>query len=196
MSKLTVNDIRNYLIKIQVNFENAYKFETNDEFKLLLASWNDILSKYPKEICDLAVNNAISKAKFAPRIGDITEEIDKLLQAENSKSDVELWAEIMDVKREVYDTSLYLRYPQHFEPAQNKLNEIYNGLSEELKLYIVNVSSLVEICSLSEENMPYEKSQFFRKMPELKNKFNDKTNSVKLLQMIDKKLIGNEKHSK
>ena len=66
MSKLTVNDIRNYLIKIQVNFENAYKFETNDEFKLLLASWNDILSKYPKEICDLAVNNAISKAKFAP----------------------------------------------------------------------------------------------------------------------------------
>ena len=159
MKKLTKRDIGIYLVKINLNFENAYNFG-DDEQSLLVESWYEALSEYPKEICDRAVNNALKYARFAPKLGDIVEEIEKLMNAD-SKSDEELWAELMNVTAKVYDISRYLKYEQYFKNATAKLRDIYDGLSGELKLYVVNISTLIEISELPKESLPYEKARFF-----------------------------------
>ena len=146
MKKLTKRDIGIYLVKINLNFENVYNFG-DDEQSLLVESWYEALSEYPKEICDSAVNNALKHARFAPKLGDIVEEIQKLMNAD-SKSDEELWAELMNVTAKVYDISRYLKYEQYFKNATAKLRDIYDGLSGELKLYVVNISTLIEISEL------------------------------------------------
>ncbi len=197
MSNLTKNDIAKYIFKIQLNFENAYRFNSDNELVLLTETWFEILNNYPKEICDVAVNNALAKAKFAPRIGDIMEEI-KILNSANSKTDEELWAELMNIKYEVWDTSRYLKYPQHYKAAYNKLTKIYDNLSEELKLYAVNLSSLIDISELTEENLNYEKYRFFKNMPILRKHAEDKIiakNFLNYLEQNNINLIDDKKDS-
>lgn len=192
MKKLTKRDIGIYLVKINLNFENAYNFG-DDEQSLLVESWYEALSEYPKEICDRAVNNALKYARFAPKLGDIVEEIQKLMNAD-SKSDEELWAELMNVTTKVYDISRYLKYEQYFKNATAKLRDIYDGLSGELKLYVVNISTLIEISELPRESLPYEKARFFKQMPVLRRHAEEKQTAKKLLESISevKKLPDNK----
>ncbi len=192
MKKLTKRDIGIYLVKINLNFENAYNFG-DDEQSLLVESWYEALSEYPKEICDRAVNNALKYARFAPKLGDIVEEIEKLMNAD-SKSDEELWAELMNVTAKVYDISRYLKYEQYFKNATAKLRDIYDGLSGELKLYVVNISTLIEISELPKESLPYEKARFFKQMPVLRRHAEEKQTAKKLLESISevKKLPDNK----
>lgn len=173
MTELTPEVVLTYIIKIQLNFENAYATASDNDKRLLLASWFEALREYPKEICDVAVNNVLKRAKFAPRLGDLTEEIEKLIAPE-TKSDEELWAELSSVLGRVYDVSRYLSYPQYVKWANAKLNEIYGELSDELKLFVVNVSTLVDIAEMSAENLQYERARFFRQMPVLKKHNTDK----------------------
>ena len=192
MKKLTKRDIGIYLVKINLNFENVYNFG-DDEQSLLVESWYEALSEYPKEICDRAVNNALKYARFAPKLGDIVEEIQKLMNAD-SKSDEELWAELMNVTAKVYDISRYLKYEQYFKNATAKLRDIYDGLSGELKLYVVNISTLIEISELPRESLPYEKARFFKQMPVLRRHAEEKQTAKKLLESISevKKLPDNK----
>ena len=192
MKKLTKRDIGIYLVKINLNFENVYNFG-DDEQSLLVESWYEALSEYPKEICDRAVNNALKYARFAPKLGDIVEEIQKLMNAD-SKSDEELWAELMNVTTKVYDISRYLKYEQYFKNATAKLRDIYEGLSGELKLYVVNISTLIEISELPRESLPYEKARFFKQMPVLRRHAEEKQTAKKLIESISevKKLPDNK----
>lgn len=167
MTALTPAAVATYIIKIQLNFENAYITSNDTERQLLISSWYEALCEYPKEICDKAVNNALKKAKFAPRLGDITEEINIILSAD-APSDEQLWAELSSVLGKVYDISRYLTYPQYVNWANAKLNEIYSGLSDGLKLFVVNVSTLVDIAEMSDESLQYERARFFKQMPQLK----------------------------
>ncbi|MCM1546264.1 MAG: replicative helicase loader/inhibitor [Clostridiales bacterium] len=167
MTELTPAAVATYIIKIKLNFENAYVTSNETERELLIASWYEALHEYPKEICDKAVNNALKKAKFAPRLGDVTEEINNLLNA-NCPSDEELWAELSSVLGKVYDISRYLKYPQYMIWASRKIAEIYGNLNEELKLFVVNTSELVELAEMSAENLQFERARFFKQIPVLK----------------------------
>lgn len=167
MTELTPATIATYIIKIQLNFENAYVTSNNTERELLIASWYEALCEYPKEICDKAVSNALKKAKFAPRLGDVTEEINNLLNAD-IHTDEQLWSELTAVLPRAYDISRYLSYPQYFNWANAKLNEIYNKLSDCLKLFVVNVSTLIDIAEMSTEALQYERARFFKQIPTLK----------------------------
>lgn len=184
MQNLEREDIIKYLIKIQLNFENAYVTSNQMERELLVESWYEALCDYPKEVCNTAVNNVLKRSKFAPRLGDVTEEIEKLIAPE-SKSDDELWAELSAVLDKVYEISRYLKYPQYVNWANAKLNEIYAGLSGELKLFVVNVSTLVDIAEMTDESLQFERARFFKQMPVLK-KHGANKNSAQLFLMKSK----------
>jgi len=87
MTALTPQDVNKYIATIRINFENAYKTQTSEERQILIKSWYEILKEYPKEVCDKAVINAIKYAKFAPRIGDVVEQIEKYM-IENNIQDI------------------------------------------------------------------------------------------------------------
>lgn len=184
MQSLEREDIIKYLIKIQLNFENAYVTSNQMERELLVESWYEALCEYPKEACNAAVNNVLKRAKFAPRLGDITEEIEKLIAPE-TKSDEQLWSELSSVLGKVYEISRYLTYPQYVNWANAKLREIYSGLSDELKLFVVNVSTLVDIAEMTDESLQFERTRFFRQMPQLKKHGAQKAAAQKFLQQSE-----------
>ncbi len=195
MNPLDRDDIIKLIIKIQLNFENAYATSNDLERELLVESWYEALCEYPKEVCTQAVNNVLKRAKFAPRLGDITEEITKLLDPE-AKTDDELWAELNTVLPRVYDLSRYLKYAQYVKWANEKLDEVYSGLSEELKLFVVNRSTLVDIAEMSPESLQFERTRFFKQMPILKKHKNDKAAAQKFIAQTSKAqalLNGNDK---
>ena len=176
MTALTLQDVNNYLTLIRINFENSYKTQNDKERQMLIRSWYEILKDYPKEICSKAVLEAIKHAKFAPRIGDIVEQIEKMQQA-FEKSDNELWAEMTGVLRQVNYNSY--RYTFTLPEANGKTqgqnayarNEaIFNALSPELKEYCRNLKGLVEIAKYTDEELSYERGRFMRIMPQVKQR--------------------------
>lgn len=182
MTELKKTDIHKLLVLIRANFENAYSFKTEEEARLLIEFWYDSLKGYPKEVVYQAVGNAIKHSEFAPKIANILNEI-KVLNSVNEKTDIELWAELDDVLYEVYDTAQYLRYPQHFNEADKKLNEIYNALSDEVKLFVVNVSTLMEIAAMDSESRKFEKARFLKSMPSLREHASNKAQSEQFLKL-------------
>ncbi len=186
MADLNRQSIIIYLTKIRLNFENAYPTRSDAEFDLLVESWFDALKQYTKEVCDLAVNNALKKAKFAPRLGDITEEAENILNAD-LKTDEELWAELTSVLHRVYEISRYSIYPQYVNWTQAKLNEIYNSLDKIIRAYVVNTSALVEVSELTDEALRFEKTRFFKQIPLLRKKHIEREKAQLLLQSIAKK---------
>lgn len=177
MTAITVNDVNQYITMIRINFENAYKTQTKEEMKLLIKSWYAILKDYPKEVCDVAVINAIKNAEFAPRIGTIVKEIEKM-QVVFEKSDGELWLELSGILHEVVNNASKVRYTYkplgsnltQGEMARQRIEEIYKDLSPELKEYCGNVNGLVDIAYMSTEQLNYEKNRFLRVMPQIKQR--------------------------
>lgn len=185
MTKLKRQDIVTYILKIRLNFENAYPTSSDEEFDLLVESWFDILKEYPKEICDKAVNNALKNAKFAPRLGNITEEMEKILN-EGSKTDEELWAELVSILPRVYDISRYLTYSHYSAWATAKLDEIFNSLDQTLKTYLVNISALVDISAQTSEELKFEKARFFKQAPVLRKRVIEQKKSQLFLEQVAK----------
>lgn len=175
MTPVTVNDVNQYITMIRINFENSYKTQTKEEMKLLIKSWFAILKDYPKEVCDVAVINAIKNAEFAPRIGTIVKEIEKM-QLALEKSDGELWMELTNVLPEVAHFAGKVRYTYipagstltQGEMARNRIEAIYNSLSPELKQYCGNANGLIDVAYMTNSQLNYEKTRFERVMPQIK----------------------------
>ena len=180
MTKLKPEHIVRILTLIRVNYENAYANLSADEVELLANSWYYNLKEYSYEVVYDATNNALKKSNFIPRLANIIEEAEKLVKSDK-KSDEELWAELTSVLGRTYEVSRYLSYPQYSNWTNKKLNEIYDGLSNELKTYVVNVSTLVELSQLSPESLQYEKTRFFKQMPILKTHAADKKAAEKFI---------------
>lgn len=176
MTALTIEDVNKYLTMIRINFENSYKAQNDEERILLLQSWYAILKDYPKEVCDKAVIEAIKHAKFAPRIGDVVEQIEKM-QVAYEKTDMELWAELTGVLREIRYCAYSFRFTAiqpngktQGENARDRVREIYKNFSPELKEYVRNENNLLEIADLTESQLSYEKGRFLKTLPQIKER--------------------------
>lgn len=169
MTALTLEDINRYITTIRVNFENAYNVQTKEERAMLYKTWYACLKEYPKEIVDKAVLNAIKHAKFAPRIGDIVEQIESLRKA-YEKTDAELWESLTrvlpEVGRVMYFGTQRSWYNGRLIDPNEEVNRIYAGLDPLLQDYIGGVSGLVTLARA--ETLEYEKSRFLKTVPTLK----------------------------
>lgn len=198
MKPVTIDDVLEYLTIIRINFENAYKSQTQEEQKLLLKSWYAILKDYPKEVCDKAVINALKNAEFAPRIGSIVKEIEKM-QVAYEKTAEELWAELTGTFREVSDCAYRFRFnfierngKTQGENARIRLKEIYNSLSPEVKDYVRNESTLIELADLTDNQLNFEKGRFLKTIPQIKERVKTRAqtgNMAGLLQGLNIFLI-------
>lgn len=189
-------DILRYITVVRLNFENAYPTRNDDEMALLIESWYSILKNYPREVCNEAVMQTLKRARFAPRIGDVVETIEKM-QNVFQKSDSELWNELVKVTPQVWSLL------QGYQDLDNKvtIKSLFDGLSPELKAYLHSSSGLRQIANYDYEQMSYERGRFMRIMPQVKEK--EKTRrelpaNVAVLvkgledkiQIADKKLLG------
>jgi len=180
--QLTHNDVLKIIELLRINYDNAYSGYNAEQTLTLRDFWYESLKDYPSEVIFRALTNLIKKNEFAPRLANIVEETESLLSPDKS-TDEELWAELNSVLGRAYDVSRYLSYPQHFYLANRKIYDIYGSLSEELKLFVVNASTLVELAEMSPEAMQYERSRFFKQMPVLKKQRANKVEAQKYLAL-------------
>ncbi len=177
MTAITPQDVNKYLTTIRINFENSYKTQTDEERQILIKSWCAILKDYPKEIVDKAVLQAIKHAEYAPRIGTIVKEIERMREA-YEKSDAELWAELRSVLREVEKCAYCFRFTAldangktQGDNARDRVEEIFNGLSVELKDYCRNSRGLIDVAQMPEKDLTlYERPRFMRVIPTIKER--------------------------
>ena len=194
--QLTENDIVKIIQKIRVNYDNAYSGFSTEETGALLSFWYENLKIYPKEIVDEAVKNAIISSEYVPRLANIIAEI-RRIKEKDLPSNEQLWAELKAVLSKVYQISRYLSYPQYSQWTDAELNKVYDSLSEELKLFVVNRSTLVEISEMTEDALQYERARFFKQMPVLRQHYYDSLDAKEFLLIVDSeelKKIENKKH--
>lgn len=186
--KIAKSDIIRIFGLIKAAYDNAFVNKTENEINVLKEFWYDSLKDYPKELVFAAVKSAIQTSEFAPKISTVLNEIKKLTEA-GKKTNVELWAELEDTFYSVYRASLYLRYEQYHKWASDKLKQIYEGLSEEIKLYVVNISTLKELAELAnrseDDSIKYEKARFLKLMPDLRTKQASRNEATQFLQLCE-----------
>lgn len=183
MAKLKKTDIPKLIMLIRTNFENSYNFKTEEEGAVLIAYWYDCLKDYPQEVVYQAFNNAIKNSEFAPKIKNILDEVNKLVNA-GEKTDEELWAELSGVLYAVDDASCDLRYGEEcYKRGCARLNKIWSELSEEIKAYCVTISGLREIAAMDNEGRQYEKGRFLRAMPRIRETLKNRKSSEQFLKL-------------
>jgi len=69
------------------------------------------------------------------------------------------------------------------------LNRIYDSLSDELKLYFVNLQSVIDFSELTKEEMSYEKNRFFKNMPLLRKHSAEKIKSEQFCQLLEQQKL-------
>lgn len=176
MTQITLQHINQYLAMIRINFENAYKTQSDIERQMLIKSWYEILKEYPKEVCDRAVISAIRNAEFAPRIGSIVKEIEAMQEA-LQKPENELWSELMGVLRRVASNAYYYRFNAVQENgltqgqiARMDNEKIFENLSPELKSYLCNLQGLVDLTYMTDDDLSYERNRFSKTLPQLRQR--------------------------
>lgn len=199
---ITPANVNQYLAIIRINFENSYKTQTPEERQLLIQSWYEILKDYPKEVCDKAVINALKYAKFAPRIGDIVEQIDKMMEA-FEKTENELWSELCGVLREVSSNYYAFRFnaidsngKTQGDNARDRVAQIFNNLSPELREYVQTQRGLIEIAGMDGDKLNFEKARFIKALPRIRQSKRTRQELpeklAKLIQSTEVKLLGGE----
>ena len=195
--ELTKNNVIEIIELIRVNYDSAYSGLSADEAKLLIDFWYESLKIYPREMVNAGVKNAINCCEYAPRLANIINEIKKLQQA-TACTNEQLWAELEGVLDKVYRISRYLPYSQYSQWTDEELNKIYDGLSDELKLFVVNVSTLVDIAEMTDDNLSFERARFFKQMPALRQHYYDALDSKEFLLIANNeqfKKIEDKKHN-
>lgn len=183
-------EIVKMITAIETSCENAFNYKTDEQYDVLTGLWYDCFKDYPKEVMWQAVKQAIMNSEYAKQnwIGAVNKELQTLI-ATPEKNDLQLWDELNDTLYAVYDTSKYLQYSQHYEGASHRLNKIYDGLSDDVKLYVVNVNELIRISELKygeEDKTAFniERQIFLKRLPDLRAHRTERAQAERFMRLI------------
>lgn len=186
METITKKDIVSIFEIIRISYEGAYMCKTKEDSKRLVDLWYDGLKDFPTPIVYQAVKNAIFSSEFAPKISTVLFEINKIISA-NDKTELELWHELEETFYPVYDEVLNIKYTSSPEQCYEKIVSIHNGLSDEIKAFVVSCNDLINLAKMfyeSPDDIKYEKARFIKMSPSLKEKIRDRANAEKFLSLV------------
>ena len=207
MQKITLQDINKYITTIRIEYPNAFPIQAKNEteraelYRMLCVSWFKQLEQYPKEVCDIAVMNALGNARDGrhPRVGDVKYQIERIQEA-CQKSDNELWAELQSVLWEVADNASRYKYNAldkngltQGENARNRNKAIFESLSPELKEYCQNLGGLTDIALYDMDKLGFERGRFIKAIPQIRERAKVRATlpeAVKSLVTGERLLIG------
>lgn len=192
-SKVQLEDIVNALCSIRLIFPSAYPTENEIAENALIQMFYKMFAQYDRRLFYEAVKMAIEQSEFYPKPATIKAAIEKLT-SKDDKSELELWAELDGVLADVYRISQHLIYEKEAKQASAKLAEIYNALSADIRLYVINVADLISLSSKTAEELNYEKGRFLKMLPELKQKKADRMAAQNFMRLMgeQKKLLKGE----
>lgn len=172
---LTKMDVMQIIKLVKVNFDNSYRL-SNEDMAMLVESWYEILSPYPRDLVMAAASNVIINAEATPRIGHIVKEAKKLM-ASRSKTEYDLWQELAEKLDDVADLARKFAYTfrEHNgktqgENAKDAVIEIFNGLDPAIRAFCVNPSGLIALAKEDEDQRLFERSRFLKSAMDLRER--------------------------
>lgn len=171
---MTTNEIKKIIIMIRANYDNAFRnidftSEQSPSRDILYGTWKMALDEYPLEVVQQATVNAIKHSEFPPRLNTIVAECEAII-AQGESSAEELWAELVESLSKVRRMAYYLDMPSLQKGAVREIKAVFNGMSSELKHYVVTLDSMVGLSLMSEESLfAFERGRFYKRLPEVRH---------------------------
>lgn len=177
MNRLTEQDALKMITVIRENYQGAYNLESEDEIRLILQTWVECFEGYDREAVAVAFKEAIKNCRYAPTIADIISILRDYEQS-GEASDNDLWS-MLD--RAIYDTATlvgrfeYTAIPMgstltQGEMARREFYDMYEGLDPLIKDFLSSPQQLIHLSNLTLEQIGYEKSRFFKALPNLRQR--------------------------
>ena len=194
--RLTKKEIVKIITAIKIQCPETLPYRNECEFDILVEMWFDILKEYPSEVVWKAVKNALKNTVYQKQnwIGAINQEIEKM-QVAYEKTAEELWAELTGVLCEVSSCAYRFRFnfveangKTQGENARIRVKAIYNNLSPEIKDYVRNENTLIELADLTDNQLNFEKGRFLKTLPQIKERAKTRAqtgNMASLLQGLN-----------
>ncbi len=166
---------QNKIIEMIAAVKTIYSYYAREtDVETLVKTWSLLLRSYDDEIVESAFYKCLQTCKMPPTPADVIEQINSMRKA-LAPSDAELWA--------VYENALSatLRQIQRFDytfvdstgisqgqQARKKVDEIWQGLPEQIKRYIATKGELMRLSreyGYTTDFCAFEKQRFLKAMP-------------------------------
>ena len=171
--ELTKKDVFDMVGFIKANYNYAYKDVNDDLLKIMMRTWFNSLSKYSKEVVEVAFMKAIEVCKMPPTLADIIQNIKRIENA-NEPTDTELWQELVDCVDKANDCIYYFQFQMvedngktQSENAKERFNKLWEEMPQILKDYCGNKTGLYE---LTQVDLEFEKSRFLKQIQTLRQR--------------------------
>ena len=171
--ELTKKDVFDMVGFIKANYSYAYKDVNDDLLKIMMRTWFNSLSKYSKEVVEVAFMKAIEVCKMPPTLADIIQNIKRIENA-NEPTDTELWQELVDCVDKANDCIYYFQFQMvedngktQSENAKERFNKLWEEMPQILKDYCGNKTGLYE---LTQVDLEFEKSRFLKQIQTLRQR--------------------------
>ncbi len=163
--------MRKVIADCMVLVKNAYPYFAKDMVLADVAkAWDMLLSEYTEAEIAHACKKAIKTCTNPPTPADIVRECEKV-RAIGEKTDEELWNELSQARAKAEKWVDRLNYPytgkENKDECAAKITDIFNGMSEPNKKYLVNVWGFLAYCGQDEE---YEKGRYLRAIPQVRER--------------------------
>ena len=185
------------IVELLGSIKTIYSYYGKDtELELLINTWYTLLHNYTDEEVKIGMFLSLRVCKYAPTPADVIEQIENQKQIEKP-SEQELWALYRQALKETNYYTYRLNYNyidssgiSQGEQARSAIEAIWEGLPQELKIYLGNKSELVRNArELNEADISYEKNRFSKTFPILQKRIEDK----KLMLALSSNLLKLEK---
>jgi len=166
------------VIKAIAAIKTVYSyFGKETDTTLLVDTWHSLLEEYTDEEVDRGVFKALKTCKYAPVPADIIEHIEELRNIKKP-SETQLWVEYQRALRETLYYSHRLNYNyidytglSQGEQAKRRIDAIWEGLPQELKIYLGDKSELLSNARLlNSSDVSYERNRFSKVFPILQKR--------------------------
>ena len=181
------------IVELLGSIKTIYTYYGKDaDLELLIDTWYSLLSNYTDEEVKIGTFLALRVCKYAPVPADVIEQIENQKQIEKP-SEQELWTLYRQALRETNYYSYRLNYNyidssgiSQGEQARSAIEAIWEGLPQELQIYLGDKSELLRNArELNEADISYEKNRFTKTFPVLQKRIEDK----KLLTALSSNLL-------
>ena len=169
------------IVEMITAIKTIYSYYAKDcDVELLVQTWGVLLRDYKDDIVDSAFYRAMQSCKVPPTPADIIERI-KEMQKASDPTPESLWNELRAAIKETQKQMYYFRFNyidnsgiSQGDRARKKVDDVWNALNEKLKSYLSSKEEMIAIARNDEDDLKYEKSRFFKTLPIIEKRIEDK----------------------
>ncbi|MBO5700926.1 MAG: hypothetical protein J6S71_00645 [Clostridia bacterium] len=160
------------IAEIIAAIKTIYPYYSKDADSVTLAkTWAFLLKDIPDEVTEVAFMQSLKVCKTPPTPADVLEQV-RALNMASEPTDEELWAELAKAIHETGRLVYYFRFTaiqsngkSEGDNARDKVQAIWDGLDEKLKMYVGSKGELMRMAECDEADLSFEKSRFMKSAP-------------------------------